>query len=191
VTLEAEVDGELRRLAGPESFRVVDLGGGTLPVDDPAAALAFQRLAADLQRAVLGAVEAASEMNERLDHLRQAILDTPGAGGDSLVELAAVEAALDDVLVELRGDRSRARRNEPVPPSIRERVDRIVDSGFFTTQPPTTSHRDGFRYASDAFVEQLAALRALEGRLTALEATLEAAGAPWTPGRLPTWPRGE
>ncbi|HSL17291.1 MAG TPA: glycosyl hydrolase [Methylomirabilota bacterium] len=191
VTLEAEVDGELRRLAGPESFRVVDLGGGTLPVDDPAAALAFQRQAADLQRAVLGAVEAASEMNERLDHLRQAILDTPGAGEASLVELAAVEAELDDVLVELRGDRSRARRNEPVPPSIRERIDRIVDSGFFTTQPPTTSHRDGYRFASDAFVEQLAALRALETRLTALEATLEAAGAPWTPGRLPTWPRQE
>jgi len=191
VTLDAEVDGAVRRLAGPETFQVVDLGGGTLPIDDPAAALAFQQQAADLQRAVLGALEAAHEMDERIDYLRQAILDTPDADQAFLAELAAIEGDLDQALVALRGDTSRARRNEPVDPSIRERVDRIVDSGFFTTQAPTATNRDGYRFASAAFAEQLAVLRRLEQRLTALEAALDRAGAPWTPGRLPIWPRGE
>ena len=39
VTLAKEVDGVVTELAGPQRFEVVDLGGATLPGDDPAAAL--------------------------------------------------------------------------------------------------------------------------------------------------------
>jgi photosystem II stability/assembly factor-like uncharacterized protein len=188
VTLAGEVDGVLAELAGPEDFEVVDLGGGTLPVDDPQAALEFQLKAADLQRAVLGAIEVAGEAGGRITHLRQAVLDTPGADPAQLAELAALEGELNDILVLLRGDHSRARRNEPTDPSIQDRVNRVVDGQLSTTQPPTATNRDGYAWAAEAFTVQLAALRDLDRRLGALEQALEAAGAPWTPGRFPDWP---
>ncbi len=188
VTLESEVDGVVTNLAGPEEFEVANLGGGTLPMDDPAAALEFQRQAAELQRAVLGAVEVTGEMRARITHLRTALLDTPGASDEQLTELATIEGELNDIQVVLTGDRSKARRNEPVDPSIAGRIDRVVQGQLSTTQPPTNTNRSGFEWASEAFAEQLGALRALDGRLGALEDALEVAGAPWTPGRFPDWP---
>ncbi|MCU0305218.1 MAG: hypothetical protein MUC56_14295 [Thermoanaerobaculales bacterium] len=188
VSLASEVDGVVTELAGPESFAVVDLGGGTLPVEDPAGALEFSREAAELQRAALGAVEAAGEMRDRIDHLRAAVLDAPAAGPGRLAELAAIESELNDILLVLSGDKSKARRNEPVDPSIVERITRVVEGQLATTQGPTGTSRDGYRWAAAAFSEQLAALRSLEARLVSLEAALEAEGAPWTPGRLPVWP---
>jgi photosystem II stability/assembly factor-like uncharacterized protein len=190
VTLAKEVDGVVTALAGPQEFAVVDLGGGTLPSDDPDSALAFLRQAADLQRAVLGAVEVASEVKGRIKHLRQAILDTPDATPEHIAELAAIEGELNDILVVLSGDHSRARRNEPTDPSLVDRINRVVYGQLDTTQPPTTTSRQGYDWASEAFAEQLDKLRALADRLAGLEAALESAGAPWTPGRFPDWPRG-
>jgi photosystem II stability/assembly factor-like uncharacterized protein len=190
VTLAKEVDGVMTELAGPMSFEVVDLGGATLPIDDPAGALDFAHQAAELDRAVLGAVEVSSEMGARIDHLRLAILDTPAADEAQLAELAAITSELNDLLVVLRGDRSKARRNEPVDPSIVGRANRVVEGQLGTTQPPTETSRRGYEWASAAFAATLGELRALEGRLSALETELEAAGAPWTPGRFPEWPAG-
>jgi hypothetical protein len=178
-------------LAGPQPFEVVDLGGGTLPVDDPVDALKFQRQATELQRAVLGAVEVTEEIANRINHLRQAILDTPEAEPEQLSELAAIGAELNDLLIELRGDRSKARRNEPVEPSLVDRVNRVVGGQLGTTQPPTNTSRSGYDWASAAFAEVLESLRVLDARLGILENELEQAGAPWTPGRFPTWPRGD
>jgi photosystem II stability/assembly factor-like uncharacterized protein len=188
VELAKVVDGAVTPLAGPESFAVVDLGGGTLPVENSAGALEFHRQASELQRAVLGAVGVADEMRSRIEHLRQAILDTPKATPEHLAALAAIEADLNDTLVVLRGDRSKAKRNEPVDPSVVGRIGRAVAGQMGTTQPPTTTSRDGYRWAEAAFTEQLAALKAIEARLANLEDDLESAGAPWTPGRFPDWP---
>ncbi len=188
VTLEQEVGGELTQLTEPTSFQVKNLDlGSPLTADDPASQHAFQEKAAELLRAVDGAVKAAGEVAERVTYLRTAIVDTPDAKPERLAELASIEADLNDLLIGLRGDRTRASRNEPAPPSTRGRVHRIVDGQLFTTQPPTGTHRQLYDWASDAFTDQLETLRSLVDRLEALEAQLEDAGAPWTPGRIPEW----
>lgn len=188
VTVAKIVDGVTTELAGPETFSVVDLGGGTLPVENPGETLDFARKAAELQRAVLGAVEAAGEIGTRIASLRVAVLETPAATPAHLAELSAVESELNDLLIVLRGDLSKARRNEPVEPSLVERSNRVVEGLLSTTQPPTETGRSGYEWASAAFAEALTELRALNGRLEALEGVLEAADAPWTPGRIPEWP---
>ncbi|MCP4661871.1 MAG: glycosyl hydrolase [bacterium] len=189
VILEQEVDGKVAQLAGPETFKVVPLDlGSPLTSTDARAMLTFQRQVGRLERAVEGALEAAGEAEQRIAHLRQAIIDTPAADPAALAELASIEAELDRILIALGGDPSAARRNEPTMPSIRGRVARISDSLLHTTQEPTQTTRDGYAWAAEAFATQLPALRELiETRLGGLEAKLEAAGAPWTPGRLPDW----
>jgi hypothetical protein len=75
-----------------------------------------------------------------------------------------------------------------VPSSINDRVTNIMDGERFSLAKPTQSHIDNYNIAAAEFTEQLARLHTLvEADLTKLEKDMEAAGAPWTPGRVPEW----
>jgi hypothetical protein len=77
-----------------------------------------------------------------------------------------------------------------VPRSIGDRVSAIVRSHWNTTSAPTGTNRQAYEIAADEFAVQLEKLRQLvEVDLRALETSLEGAGAPWTPGRVPVWRR--
>jgi hypothetical protein len=57
-----------------------------------------------------------------------------------------------------------------------------------STSPPTQTHRDAYTIASNELEIELGKLRMLiEKDLMNLEKAMEAAGAPWTPGRIPEW----
>jgi photosystem II stability/assembly factor-like uncharacterized protein len=188
VALAKRVDGTLTPLGEPQTFATEVLGTGSLPAPDRAAVLAFQKKTGRLQRAVLGAVEAAKEAQERIDHLKQALDDTPAADPALADEARAIEARLEDLRVELTGDEVVAGYNEPTPMSIVSRVQQIVEENWRTTAAPTGTQEQGYRIAAEEFAEVLARLQTLvEQDLQGLEAKAEAAGAPWTPGRLPRW----
>jgi len=187
VSLAKEIDGVLTDLAGSVEFQVVNLDRSTLPGASPEEALAFEQKVADLQRAVEGAVKTAREAEDRLAHLRQAILDTPAATPAQLAEARRLQTEIDDIQVALVGDPTQESRNVFTPPSIGERVGRIVGSQWTTTQGPTQTQHDGYRWAGEAFRSQLDRLHAVIKDLEALEGQLEVEGAPWTPGRVPTW----
>ncbi len=74
-------------------------------------------------------------------------------------------------------------------PGITSRVNSVVGGHWRATYGPTNTHRQQYEIAAAAFTEVYDDLRQLiETDLPALEARLEAAGAPWTPGRaLPGW----
>ncbi len=188
VSFEKRVDGALSAFGEPRTFAVESLGLQTLKAADAAELLAFQGKTARLQRAVLGAVEAAEEAQNRLKVAKKAIDDTPGAAPALGTEARRIERTLDELLVALRGDRVMRGRNEPTPMSTVERVEAIVGSHWSATVAPTGTSRQAYAIASEAFEKQLATLRTLvETDLRALEGAMETAGAPWTPGRVPTW----
>lgn len=188
VTLSKEVDGVLTDLAEPVSFEVEPLTLATFAAKNPQEAVAFTQKVARLQRAVRGAVSAAGEADTRLNHLRKAFVDTPGAAKELLTELQGIEARLNVIQTKLRGDQTRGKREEPAPPSILERVETIVGNEWDVTSAPTKTEQDVYRYTADEFKEVLSQLRELiEKDLVGLEKKLESAGAPWTPGRLPDW----
>ena len=121
-------------------------------------------------------------------HLRQAVLETPEADPALLGEVRGLEQRLNAILMSLRGDPTLRRHGEPSPPSISQRVNGIVFNHWNVTSPPTGTQRDAYRYAAEAFGEVLEDLRTLvEDDIAQLEAKLEAAGAAWTPGRIPDW----
>jgi hypothetical protein len=188
VTLAKDVDGELTELTEPVEFDVIPLELATFAAEDKQAAMAFQKKVAGLQRAVRGALRAAGEAQSRINHIREAFIATPGADPELLSEIQSLEMRLNDLLIELRGDRSKARRRAPTTPSILSRVRWITGDQWYVTSPPTQTQRDGYRIAGEQFEQTLADLRTLmEQDLPAVEAKLEDAGAPWTPGRIPTW----
>ena len=188
VTLARRVAGKVTPLAGPVKFSVEALGTSALPPADRSANLALQRKTARLQRAVLGAVESAREAQQRLDHLKKALLDTPAADPRLSDETRSIESRLNDLEEALTGDALLAAKNEPVPPAIQDRVSQVVGGTWYSTSAPTKTHEQCYDIAAAQFAPVLEKLRALiEVDLKRLEEQAETAGAPWTPGRVPTW----
>ena len=144
VTMAKKIDGVMTELAGPVDFDVVNLALAALPGAPPDEALAFEAKVARLQRAVDGAVKLTGEIEDRLAHLRKAILDTPAADADQLATARALQTKLDDINIALVGDPTKLGRNVFTPPSINDRVDRIVGGLWTTTQGPTGTQRDNY-----------------------------------------------
>ncbi|MEW6745995.1 MAG: glycosyl hydrolase [Planctomycetota bacterium] len=190
VRLYKRVDGQLTAFGEMQTFKAVPLGIASLPGPDKEALLAFQMKTGRLQRAVLGANHALQDAREHLKLVKQAIDDTPAAEPQLGEEARAIDAKLADLNVALNGDSTVSSRNEPTVPGIVGRVQAIVSGHWSSTSAPTATHARNYEIAAAEFEQALGKLRVVvEQEIVALEAKLEAAGAPWTPGRVPTWRR--
>jgi hypothetical protein len=56
-----------------------------------------------------------------------------------------------------------------------------------TTSAPTNTQKRQVEIAAEAFGPVLEGFKAVVADLETLEAEMETAGAPWTPGRIPDW----
>ena len=191
VSISKRVDGEETELVPPTPFEVEPLGLPTLPPADREALLAFQQQTGRLQRAVMGASAAAGEAANRLKYIKRTIETTPGLGAGLRDEARTLELRLMDLRERFSGDRTLPRRSEPAPPGIMSRIQQVIFGHWSSTSAPTATHRKNYEVAEAEFSQMLDDLRTLvEQDLVALEQRLEAAGAPWTPGRgVPRWQR--
>lgn len=189
VSMAMWTDDGVEELVGPTPFEVEALGNATLPAQDRASLLAFQQKTARLQRAVSGAIGALGEAQERLQFLQRAHLDTPTADPALRSKMRELELRFADIEEKLTGDRTIGARNEATPPSIAQWVQRIVfGHSTSSTSAATGTHQQSYENAAEAFAPVLAELtRLIQGDLAEVEQRMEAAGAPWTPGRLPVW----
>ena len=188
MTLCKQVDEVVTPLAEPVEFEVIPLNLATFAAEDRAVVLAFQKKVARLVRAVQGAQRAAGEAQNRIEHLRQAVKDTPAVDPVLLAEIESLRMRLTRINTELSGDRTLSKREDPSPLPLRQRVLEVLSNQMSTTSPPTETQRTAYLQAGAAFADVLEELRTLMLEdLVAVEQQLEAAGAPWTPGRVPTW----
>ncbi len=188
VTLSESVNGKITQLAGPQIFEAKVLGTATLPAKDREALVAFQRKVADLRRAVSGAIKAANEVQDRLEHLKVAFHRTPQAPVALMDTIKNIEQKTEEVLRALRGDPTISKRNANQPPSVQGRLSTIVWGQWRSTSAPTESQRQSYQTAAELFKPQLEKLQKLiQIDLHAVENTLQESDAPWTPGRIPKW----
>ncbi|MEO7013255.1 MAG: hypothetical protein ABI127_03030 [Dokdonella sp.] len=188
VALAVRADGKLEAFGEAQEFEATPLGGDTLPPADRDALLAFQIKSGQLQRAALGAVNATAEAQARINHLKKALEDTPRADPSLGIRMRAIETQLKDLQITLSGDGVLARRGEPTPPSIVDRINQIVYGQWNSSADTTTTHRQNYAIAAQQFGPLLIRLRSLIlNDLATLESEADAAGAPWTPGRVPDW----
>jgi photosystem II stability/assembly factor-like uncharacterized protein len=188
VRLFQKVDGAVTELAGPQNFKVVADGTSALSASDRAALEEFQRKVARLYRAVSGALHTADDVETRLKAIRGALRETPAAEKQLSAAADSIEQRNREILRALRGDAEMQKRNQPVPSSIGDRVGAIMEGERFALAKPTQSHIDDYNIAAMEFADALGKLHALvEVDMSKLEKDMEAAGAPWTPGRVPDW----
>jgi photosystem II stability/assembly factor-like uncharacterized protein len=187
-TVSKRVDGVMTQLGQPQQFEVVVEGQENMSTADRSALVAFQQKAVRLQRAVSGASQTANSLRPRLTAIKRAISETPSLPHSLYDNAMALEKRTNEIIRALSGDAEARRRNMITPPSINERVGYVVGAQRMSTSRPTQTQANQYAAAAQDFETVLSQLRQLiEVDLTRLEKQLEAAGAPWTPGRIPEW----
>ncbi len=187
VSLAERVDGVTTPVGEPQKFEVYSLYDDE--VHHTPAALAFERKVQKLQRAMLGANAALEEATTRTHLLEQALAETPGAAPTITTQLYALEDSLYSVQVALDGNRIRAEHQEPTPPSLMSRLGDITGGAWSSTlEGPGGEQEHQYAIVSSAFGPILTRLtQFVDVDLRRIEAEAEAAGAPWTSGRIPKW----
>ena len=182
------VDGMVTVLGPPQEFQVVVEGQENMSAGDRSALVEFQQKAARLQRAVSGANQAANALTARFAAIKRAIAETPSLPPSMYEDAIALEKRKNDILRALNGDPVARQRNMNTPPSINDRVGYVVGAQRMSISRPTQTQQNQYTAAAQDFETVLGQLRQLiEVDLLRLEKQLEAAGAPWTPGRIPEW----
>lgn len=190
VTLSQFADNKFTDLAGPEKFTVKVLPGTTLPATDRPALVQWQREAAELQRSLQGASDILRDADNKIKFMREALLSIPESSQDLSDDINALDAKLRALQDKMFGDRVYGQLDLMSPPSIRSRLFNAIYSGYSSTSDPTTTMKEQLKIASEEYVEALATLKSIVSNDVAnIERKLEAAGAPYTPGRMPEYKR--
>jgi hypothetical protein len=171
-------------VASPQSFEVKPVRN--VPADtDFTAAAAFQDQVSELRRRVASLGAELGRVNDELRLVRAALLVTPKADTALFRRVDGVNATVAGLSRRLDGDPARGRLNESTAPSIAARVSSAM-AAFETRLMPTATQRRDAEIAASELTTLTRDLEALvSGELTQIRAALDAAGAPWTPGRRP------
>jgi photosystem II stability/assembly factor-like uncharacterized protein len=183
VTMAMRVGGVVTPMPGTETFNVIVEGREKITETERAELTAFQRKVSELQRAVGGTNEVATATKTRIGFLRRAANEAPVANQQFINQAKAFDDEINDIINLLRGGRE---NTDIPPPSISSRVRTVADATRLSSVRPTQTQIVQYNLSEAEFKPVLARLRKLvENDLPAFEKTLENAGAPLTPGRLP------
>jgi len=185
VTLSKRVSGKTVDLSEPMAFDVVSMRQGTLEGASPEEIAAFVERGAEVRRAVAGAEQSVKRAFTRIARLKKALeVSAAGPDGELDTTLRELEKRLFTAEEALVGNRSRQRIGEAMTPSVVRRLEVATFGVSRSTYGPTPTHRRSLEIAEEGFGELRAELtQIIDEDLPALEARMDAAGLPWTPGR--------
>jgi len=188
VRLAKVVDGQVTDLGATQMFKAKSLSSKMLTASDQELLFKFQKKVTKLRRAVLGSVEFAEELKIKLNLMKEAFSKTPNAEVNLLDNINSTQNRLNEFMIKMSGDPTIWKHNANQPPSIMGRINTIVGEQWRTTSYPTETQKQSYQIAEDEFDILHGKLKSIyfEDYKT-LEARLEKAGAPWTPGRFPEW----
>lgn len=184
VSLSRSANGQITQLVGPTTFRLQTLGGVSLPAENRKDLVEFQRQAQELQRAFTGANAMLGDISNRLKFMRKAVYSIPSPTADLVADLKSTEDKVYEIRKAMNGDRVAGTLDQDTPPGIADRIFSVTYEMWSSTSAPTQTMRDGVRIAAEEFKPQLADIKKVMNEdIKRLEEKLEAAGAPYTPGR--------
>jgi photosystem II stability/assembly factor-like uncharacterized protein len=178
------------RIGEARTFVVRRLDNVTLPADDQAEWLAFQKQVDELARVIRGGERLANELTDKLVLIRQSVHANPETTDELLT---AIDSALEE-LVEIkwrfRGEIPRASSEERIPDqvTINDRLGSLLAVHGRSTSGVTGTQRMVFGILETELPPVLEKLDKIANKqLPEIEVMLDAIGAPWTPGRVPKW----
>lgn len=187
VELHKYEDGAFEVLHDPVEFEVKMLENQSLPAQDRPEVAAFLDEVAELQRSMKGTVKLNKESKEKLDYMRKAVEDFPGAPLELMAELDSIDDVLYEVNLALHGDKTKSRRDMETLPGLTGRVAYVTYTTWWNTAEPTQTARDQYRIAKEQYAPVLARSKQAAAHLADLERRLLELKVPYTPGRGEYW----
>lgn len=192
VSLALYVRGEVQELAGPVEFSAVVLNNTTLPAEDRAELVAFQREVSDLTRVFEGARRQTNELMNRSRLIRQTLQQSPDAPPVLVQKVVSLESELEHILWTFNGQEAKAsdEENWPAQVPLNDRLRSLIAPHWGSTAAVTQTQRDVFAIIGEEFPPVLDKIRRINDvDMKAIETEMDRIGAPWTPGRVPEWSR--
>ena len=138
-------------IGGPQSFKVVTEGAAADERRGPhGAGRVSAKGGAAVSRSV-GALHTAEDVESRLKTIREALRETPAGEKQLEARRRWDRAARSRDSARVAGDVEMAKRSEPVPSSISERVNSVMEGERFSLAKPTQSHIDSYNIAAAEF----------------------------------------
>lgn len=189
VSIDMVFDGEKKALVEPVEFTAKTLNNTTLPAADRGTLVAFQRQVTEVIKTMNGVGQYMDEMEKRITSVRQTIHNTPGMPFELGLKTKVIAEQLDDLIFQIEGVEAKASWEE-VPPAIMplsNRIQNIVWGMWSSTSEPTQTMVDNYAIVVEEVPQILKTLEKMDADMKMVEQELEKAGAPWTPGRIPTF----
>jgi hypothetical protein len=179
------VDGALTPLGEPREFAVYSIVDNALEGSPPEALFAFSRDVDELERRAGAAVMTIENAMQRVRAIRDVVMRTPQADPALAARAYDIGKRLADLQDRLNANPLRESFNEAGTVSIGARLFHAGLGRALSTYGPTQTQRMSLRLAQRQFDAVSEALKEIVDRqLPAIEAALDEAGAPWTPGRF-------
>lgn len=181
--------GKYKMLAQPVKFNTVPLNNTTLPAENRKELVEFQQKVARMSKAIQGSMQLIESYKVKFAAIRTAMANTPRIKNDVSQKVNELIAELEEVDFLFGGVEARASWEE-VPPAqvpISRRINSIVGTHWSSTSGVTQTQIDQFEILKEEFPAALKRLQNIAYEMKWVETELEKQGAPWTPGRVPTY----
>ena len=163
------------------------LNNATLPAADKEALLAFQKEVQEVRRSIYGASTMVGETENRLSHIKGAILQSPGVPLSMMEDVKAIEGEMTQLKYEMWGDYEISKHEFETKNGIQSLVGYVIYQLWYTTAAPTQTQRDQIADAQKLYAPWLTKLKAQISKIEELEAKLLELRAPYTPDRGKDW----
>jgi len=190
VSMAITAAGETKQLAGPVEFNAVVLNNTTLPAADRLAMVEFNKKASVIAGVMQGTEQYANGLTTRLQSIVQLLNGATGASPELKKKALDLSKQIDDILFVFNGKTPAAseEENPPAPVPLYMRLNKIAYISYGSTAEPTQTQKECYRILTEEFLPLYVKIKTIgEVDLPAIEADLNAIGAPATPGRLPEW----
>ncbi|MGD2294410.1 MAG: glycosyl hydrolase [Candidatus Aminicenantes bacterium] len=188
VFLSKCVEGKTTQLTDPVVFNVSTLGLASLPAEDKAALVEFQKKLRKLSHSVNAASSVIGELNTRIRHYKVALKSVTVPHEEVYTDIKTLEKKLADLQRRMFGDRTLQRIDQAAEPGLTRRIYAIIYEQSSSTSAPTQTQIDNYHITEDEFTPIYQELKQIiEEDVKKIEKKLDEIGAPYTPGRLPDW----
>jgi hypothetical protein len=187
VSMAMFAKGEIRQLAGPETFVCKPLDIVTFTSTDNSAKLAWLKEASALARTVYGTMSYGNELLTRANSVLQAMQVTPSATIEMKKEASRIIAELEAVNFRFRGPVAKA-SSEEIPPTdvpLADRLGEIAMTSYSLSGNISKIAKEQLNILKTEFPPVLDRVVKAGNDLQNLEKQLDTIGAPWTTGRVP------
>jgi hypothetical protein len=180
----------VKELYGPVEFNTTLLKNTTLPADKYDELIAFQKKANEIARSVKGTENFLNDMMKKVEHIKQALVNTPEAPEDLMIRAEKISGNLTDISLKFSRDSDKPSVEETPPsyPTFNERLNILQYVHYRSTSNITQNEKNAYSILMEEFPPVLNELKRIYSvDLKNLEDDLEKYNAPWTPGRIPAF----